>query len=273
MTLIQRNFRGIRLPTIHQYIQSLNNSLNANIQTTNNWQSSTKNLRDYLNSHNFNSNVVNQESIDNYIANENSINLHVNELFDKTIDKIIENENSVNIHANDVFDNMLTDNTDDNNLFNLMRKFKESLPHSDNKKQDRLNQFKDFLHKEYRLNHVQSPEFIHDIKQQREDLQNYWSKKDKYGINSYKEWKDELNKQQSIVDEIMTELRENPHKWEIDFERLFHEGRLLLLPQLQAFFRELMDNTPIIEKYKLVYKVDGQWHSKALKPEIMKIYY
>ena len=53
MSLTQRNFRGIRLPVIHQYIQSLNESLNANIQTTNNWQSSTKNLRDYLNAHHF----------------------------------------------------------------------------------------------------------------------------------------------------------------------------------------------------------------------------
>ena len=269
MTLIQRNFRGIRLPTIHQYIQSLNESLHANIQTTNNWQSSTKNLRDYLNAHHYNSNTVSQESIDNYIANENKFNLHVNELFDKTIDKIIENENSINIQANDVFDSMLTDNTDDNNLFNLMRKFKESLPHSDNKKQDRLTQFKDFLHKEYRLNHVQSPEFLNDIKHQHDDLKNYWNKKDKYGITSYKEWKDELSKQQSTVDEIMNDLHNNPHKWEIDFERLFHEGRLLLLPQLKEFFQHLMDNTPIIEQYKLVYKVDGAWHSKPLTPEVM----
>ena len=120
MTLIQRNFRGIRLPTIHQYIQSLNDSLHANIQTTNNWQSSTKNLRDYLNAHHYSSNVVNQESINDYIDNENRFNLHVNELFDNTINRIIDNENSINIHANDVFDSIFTDNTDDNNLFSLM---------------------------------------------------------------------------------------------------------------------------------------------------------
>ena len=120
MTLITRNFRGIRLPAIHKYIQSLNNSLNANIQTTNNWQSSTKNLRDYLNAHHYSSNVVNQESINDYIDNENRFNLHVNELFDNTINRIIDNENSINIHANDVFDSIFTDNTDDNNLFSLM---------------------------------------------------------------------------------------------------------------------------------------------------------
>ena len=139
MTLITRNFRGIRLPTIHQYIQSLNESLHANIQTTNNWQSSTKNLRHYLNDNHYNSNTVSQESIDNYIANENKFNLHVNELFDKTIDKIIDNENSVNIHANDVFELKLTDNREDDNLFNLMKKFKKSLHDKKKKeKKDRL---------------------------------------------------------------------------------------------------------------------------------------
>ena len=92
MTLTTRCFKGIKLPTIHQYIQTLNDSINAHIETSNNWQTATRNLREYLNHHHYNSTAIDQESINDYIENENKYNLHINELFDNTIDRIIENE-------------------------------------------------------------------------------------------------------------------------------------------------------------------------------------
>lgn len=34
-----------------------------------------------------------------------------------------------------------------------------------------------------------------------------------------------------------------------------------------------MDNTPIINKYKVSWKVNGEWHSKPLTPEVMNKLY
>ena len=248
MTLTTRSFKGIKLPSINQYIQTLNNSLNVHIQTSNNWQTATKNLREYLNHHHYNSTVIDQESINDYVSNETKYN----------------------VHANEIFDEILTDNSDDNNLFKLMKDFKEQINKEDTKK-NRFDQFKDFIIKQNRLQHRQSPEFIDNIKKQRQELKEYWQNKDKF--NSYQEWKHTLSNQQETVNEIMQSLNNNQHHWEIDFERLLHEGRMMLLPRLQEFFKNLMDTIPVISKYKLVYKVNGEWHTRPLTPEVMtKLY-
>ena len=59
---------------------------------------------------------------------------------------------------------------------------------------------------------------------QRQELKEYWQNKDKF--NSYQEWKHAQSAQQAAVDEIMQSLNNNPYNWEIDFERLFHDGRM-----------------------------------------------
>ena len=120
MTLTISSFKGIRLPTIRNYIEQLNNAVGTNIPLSNNWQRATCNLRNYLNHHEYNSTVIDQEAIDDYIYYRSGDNLHINELFDNTLGRIFDNETRYNIHANEVFDEMFTDNTDDNNLFNLM---------------------------------------------------------------------------------------------------------------------------------------------------------
>ena len=55
----------------------------------------------------------------------------------------------------------------------------------------------------------------------------------------------------------------------IDFEPLNNRGRKLLFPRLKAFFEELMENIPIIDMYKIQYKVEGRWISKPLTPKVM----
>ena len=205
MSLTTRSFKGIKLPSINQYIQTLNNSLDVHIQTSNNWQTASKNLREYLNHHHYNSTVIDQESINDYVSNENKYN----------------------IHANEIFDEMLTDYSDDNNLFKLMKDFKEQLnkQNEKNTKKDRFDQFKDFIIKQNRLQHRQSPEFINNIKKQRQELKEYWQHKDKY--NSYQEWKHVLSNQQEAVNEIMQSLNKNPNHWEIDFESLLHDEQTI----------------------------------------------
>ena len=78
LQITRTNFICIQLNTIHECIDWLNSRVNANINKANNWQKSVSNLCKYLNSNNFNHNVINRESIDNYI----DVNIHVNELFD-----------------------------------------------------------------------------------------------------------------------------------------------------------------------------------------------
>ncbi len=67
----------------------------------------------------------------------------------------------------------------------------------------------------------------------------------------------------------MNSLNNDMYNWSIDFDRLFENGKQLLLPRLREFFKNLMDNTSIIEQYKLSYKVNGSWHTKPLSPELM----
>ena len=91
-------------------------------------------------------------------------------------------------------------------------------------------------------------------------------------IDSYKEWL-EMNKkdnQENLVDEIMNSLEMSPFNWEINFEQLTNEGRKLLFPQLKQFFNDYIDNIDIISQYKLQFKVNGEWHSKAFTPEIYR---
>ena len=102
--LTRQNFNGIKLTTIHEYIDLLNSRVNANIDKTNNWQSSVSHLRTYLNSHNIN--TVSKESINNYIDDRLNVNIHVNELFDtleddNTIDKLICHAIKSGIDIND----------------------------------------------------------------------------------------------------------------------------------------------------------------------------
>ena len=88
-------------------------------------------------------------------------------------------------------------------------------------------------------------------------------------LKSFREWKELGNEQQRIVDDIMEQLERNPHRWTINFEELNNKGRKQLFPRLKEFFEELMENTPIIEMYKIQFKVNGEWKSKPLTPKVM----
>ena len=239
--LTRQNFNGIKLTTIHEYIDLLNSRVNANIDKTNNWQSSVSHLRTYLNSHNIN--TVSKESINNYIDDRLNVNIHVNELFDTL---------------------------EDDELFDNIKQFREEYNakvHKD--KTDRLEQFKDFLEKKY----IKQKQFTEAIKQSYRELEEYRKQKDYYGYDSYREWKKDHENQAELVDDIMDYLYDEKYDWTIDFEQLFNNGKHLLLPRLKEFLKYLMDNTPIINKYKVSWKVNGEWHSKPLTPEVMNKLY
>ena len=89
----------------------------------------------------------------------------------------------------------------------------------------------------------------------------------KMTIDSFNDWKENNAKQDQLVKDIMERLEITPTNWAIDFESLNTKGRKQLFPLLKAFFEEHIATLPIIGKYKLQFKVDGQWHSRQLKPE------
>ena len=86
-------------------------------------------------------------------------------------------------------------------------------------------------------------------------------------IDSFNDWKENNAKQDQLVKDIMERFEITPTNWTIDFESLNTKGRKQLFPLLKAFFEEHIATLPIIGKYKLQFKVDGQWHSRQLKPE------
>lgn len=207
--LTRQNFTGIKLPTIHEYIDLLNSRVNANIEKTNNWQSSVSHLRTYLNSHNIN--AVNRESINDYIDDRLNVNIHVNELFDTLED-------------DELFDNIKQFREEYYAKVHKDKGFYYEIPSRLATKQDRLEQFKDFLEKKY----IKQKEFTESIKQQHQELKEYWYKKDYYGYDSYQEWKKDHEDQPGIVNNIMDSINNDKYNWSIDFEQLFENGRQLL---------------------------------------------
>jgi len=61
------SFKGIKLPKIKSYISLLNNKHDANIRSTDNWQSSVKNLRNYLNDNHYRFSTVDSDKINQFI--------------------------------------------------------------------------------------------------------------------------------------------------------------------------------------------------------------
>ena len=86
-------------------------------------------------------------------------------------------------------------------------------------------------------------------------------------VNDYNKWKRNNEEQDQIIKEIMENLERTPTNWEIDFERLNNNGKKKLFPLLLNFFNENIATLPIIEKYKIQYKVNGIWYTKQLNPE------
>ena len=91
-------------------------------------------------------------------------------------------------------------------------------------------------------------------------------------FNEYleREQQKELDSQRPIVNEIMEDLERTPTNWSINFERLTDNGRLLLLPLLKTFFEEHIMSLPQIGRYKISFKVNGQWYHKPLDANILK---
>ena len=106
--------------------------------------------------------------------------------------------------------------------------------------------------------------------EKRKRLQKKFEQKRIKEVNDYNNWKQENVKQDQIIKNIMENLERTPTDWELDFEQLNDYGKKQIFPQLLEFFRENIDSLPIIEKYKLQYKIDGVWHTKQLSAENYK---
>ena len=114
--------------------------------------------------------------------------------------------------------------------------------------------------------HVRRAEdVVHDF--QHKQLQDKFKQKHIKEINDYNKWKRDNDEQDQIIKQIMENLERTPTNWEIDFERLNNNGKKKLFPLLLNFFNENIATLPIIEKYKIQYKVNGIWYSKQLNPE------
>ena len=72
------------------------------------------------------------------------------------------------------------------------------------------------------------------------------------------------------VNDIMKKLDDSPHNWYINFEELNNNGRLLLLPRLKKFFETIIAELPITGKFKVVFKVNGNYYTKPLSPSVFK---
>ena len=68
----------------------------------------------------------------------------------------------------------------------------------------------------------------------------------------------------------MKRLNDDPVNRFIDFEELNNNGRLLLLPRLNKFFETFIAPLPITGKYKIVFKVNGNYYSKPLSPSVFR---
>ena len=106
--------------------------------------------------------------------------------------------------------------------------------------------------------------------EKRKRLQKKFKQKRIKEVNDYNNWKQENVKQDQIIKDIMENLERTPTDWELDFEQLNDYGKKQIFPQLLEFFRDHIDSLPIIEKYKLQYKIDGVWHTKQLSAENYK---
>ena len=83
--------------------------------------------------------------------------------------------------------------------------------------------------------------------------------------NSYEAVK---GRQHELVNRTMKELNRTPTNWYIDFEQFSNEGKKLLFPELKSFFEEEIASLPIIDMYKIQFKVNNEWRTKPLKPEV-----
>ena len=115
------------------------------------------------------------------------------------------------------------------------------------------------------INKYKETDKIHDFKHKQ--LQTKFKQQRIKEVNDYNKWKRNNEEQDQIIKEIMENLERTPTNWEIDFERLNNYGRKKIFPLLLNFFNENIATLPIIEKYKIQYKVNGIWYTKQLNPE------
>ena len=125
----------------------------------------------------------------------------------------------------------------------------------------------------------QLPKHAHNLREfhstlYHDETDDYFEPKDlnKNLIHSYQEWleNNKSDNQEKLVNEIMERLETSPFDWEINFEQLTNGGKRLLFPKLKQFMQNLKERITIIEQYKISFKVDGEWHSKGLKPELFR---
>ena len=93
------------------------------------------------------------------------------------------------------------------------------------------------------------------------------AEENKQVMQSFREWKEQEPSQKEVVDGIIDHLLRHKTNWRIDFTKLTNVGRELIFEPLKNFFKKHILTLPIIRKYKLQFKVNGQWHTKPLDEE------
>ena len=96
------------------------------------------------------------------------------------------------------------------------------------------------------------------------------SEQNKRYVQDYKEWKRNNSEdvQKSIVDEQYESLMNDPLNGVFSFEGLTNDGRRHAFPLLKEWLTDVVGGQVLEKKYKFCFKVNGQWYSKPLTPEL-----
>lgn len=89
-------------------------------------------------------------------------------------------------------------------------------------------------------------------------------------MRNYKDWLKNAGKttQEELVNNRIEKMMNNITDWCLELDDLTTEGRNILFPKLIQFFHDYIDNLPITNKFNFGFKVDNQWYSKPLTPEL-----
>ena len=66
----------------------------------------------------------------------------------------------------------------------------------------------------------------------------------------------------------MQRLKHSPTNWIINFDLLTEDGRRLLFPFLRDFLLNEIGQLIITDDYRIRYRVNNEWRTKALTPEV-----
>ena len=124
------------------------------------------------------------------------------------------------------------------------------------------NKFFKSLDKNKFINSVDDKHSVDDI-----DVNNKEKRISKYKEqihDSFIKW----SRNRDVVNELMKPLNTSPTNWCIKFDGLNDECKRMLFPLLKSFWKENIETLSAKDKYKIGYKVNGQWHYRQLTPEV-----